>query len=383
MNKFALKITVTAIAACSIFAAVGYNLYNMFNAPERPKPHQIMQAPEVEVVNAIVGQFQASVTGFGEVVPRYELTLSTEVAGQVESLNPSFATGQTVAKGVTLAQLDTTAYRQALASAKANVAEMKQALLEEQRQGEQARQEWLASGITGQPSSPLVLREPQLASAQANYEMAQAEIKKAQQDLAKTSIKAPFEALVVSRSIAPGSYLQTGASVATLYSTDQVEVAIPLTANDWQNLPDYATLTSQAWPVLLTDANTGQQWQGYVGRIEQHLDESTRQRGLIAVVDKPLAQNPPLYPGSFIQAQVAGKELTQLWQLPATALSQDGTIWLVNEQQVLQSFEVSARYQDDQYVYVAPPIEGTQAQVVIRPLSGYTNGMKVHPTQKG
>ncbi len=381
MKKTILYTCATLIAAGSVFGAFAYNLDQMAKAPSLPRPPQVAQAPEVDVVNALAASYQASVTGYGEAMARYQLQLSAEVSGRVDSLNKSFATGRTLAKGAELAQLDSTAYRQALASAQADLADARRALLEEQRQGEQARQEWQASGLKGEPDSPLVLRAPQLAAAQANYEMAKVEVEKAQRDLQKTRITTPFEALVVSREIQPGSYVQTGSQIATLYSTDSVEIEVPLSAADWQNLPDTATLTSQSWPVRLTDATGEQQWQGYVGRVEQHLQSSDRQRSLIVVVEQPLEQNPPLYPGSFVEAEIAGRELASLWQLPTSALSQDGEIWLVDENNTLQSYDVNTRYQDSRHVYVQPPVTGDAGQVLVRPLSSYIPGMRVQAKQ--
>lgn len=381
MKKTILYTLITAIAAGGVFAAVAYNKEQMANNQHPPRPPQLAQAPEVEVFEAEPSRHQASVTGYGEAVAHYQLTLSSEIEGQVEQLSDDFATGKTLAKGAELASIDSTAYRQALATAKATLAEAKEALLEEQRSGKQARQEWQASGLTGEPDSPLVLRAPQLAAAQANYEMAKAELVKAQADLDKTSITAPFEALIVSREIQPGSYVQTGSDIATLYSTDFVEIEIPLTAAQWQNLPAFNQLTEQRWPVTLTDASGTQQWQGYVGRVEQHLDDTARQRSLIVVVDKPLEQRPALFPGSFVAAHIKGRQLDELWQLPASALSQNGEIWLVDQQETLQPVAASARYQDNDYVYILPPEGSSQARVVVRPLSSYTSGMKVQPVK--
>ncbi|MCK2182750.1 efflux RND transporter periplasmic adaptor subunit [Halomonas getboli] len=338
--------------------------------------------PDVSVVEVTAGRYQPRVEGYGEASPHYELELTAQVSGRVESLSDRFASGRVVPAGEPLATLDDKAYQEAVAEAEATLATNRVSLLEEQREGEQARRDWQRSGLNGDPDSPLVLRAPQLAATQADVKQAEQALASAQEDLADTRIEAPFDALVVSRDVAPGSYLQAGGSVATLYSTDRVEIAVALSASEWARLEDPESGEVAPEAVTLSAVDTGQQWQGRVLRSERHLDED-RQRSLIVAVDAPLAQTPALLPGTFLEVSLEGREIDGLWRLPPSALSQAGEIWYLTEGDHLASVAVDPLFSDRDYLYVRPPAElaeGTH-RVVSHPLNSYLPGMVVTPVE--
>lgn len=303
--------------------------------------------------------------------------LTSEVSGQVESLGQNFATGKQFKRGEAVIKINDIDYQQAFSSAQVAVADAKLALLEEQRQGQQARLEWHNSGINGDPDSPLVLREPQLIAAQATFKNAQSQLTKAQRDLDKTVITAPFSALVVSRDVQLGSYLQVGNSIATLYSTDRMEIEIPLSAHQWSSLPNISGAVEGQWPVTLTNTTGDSQWQGYVERVEQHLDNNSRQRALVVVVEQPLAQQTPLFPGTFVTATVQGKALNDLWQLPASAISQNGEVWYIGADGHLATFTAQQQFAQGELSYIKPMAGMDSANIIIRPLNSYVQGMQV------
>lgn len=383
MKLKTLTIAVTLASAASIFAVAAYNGEKMNTVASPVVDQAVPQYPDVAIVEVARRDYRATITGHGEAKPRYQLDLTTEVSGQVETLADRFETGVEFEQGEALVNLNQTDHHQAISSAKASVADAKLALLEEQRQGQQAQKEWKRSGLKGQPDSSLVLREPQLKAAEAKLEKAKRELEKAKRDLSKTTIRAPFNALIVSREVQPGSYLQAGSAIAMLYSTDRIEVSIPMSGNQWLNLPPISSLNKEKWPVELTSTESHNQWRGYVERVEQHLNSASRQRSLIVVVEQPLQQTTPLYAGTFVEAKVQGRKLSELWQLPASAISQTGEIWLVDDKQSLFSVRANKQFEDSNYVYVVPPDDVQQAKVVVRPLNSYVQGMYVQPVVEG
>ncbi|WCE31568.1 efflux RND transporter periplasmic adaptor subunit [Vibrio sp. SCSIO 43137] len=394
MKKHLITIAVTAVSAASIFAAAAFNGSQIEAQKEqesRIQAEQKTNAPavtlqQVEVIEVTAGSYRAHVTGYGEARSRFELTFSSEVNGRVNSVNSQFESGQVVKKGTVLASIDTAPYEQALAEAESNLAQAKLALLEEERQGTQAKSEWEKSGIKGEPASALVLREPQLIKAKKALENAQKAQIKAKEDLSHTQIRAPFDALIVSRDIAPGSYLQTGGTVATLYSVEEMEIKIPLSQSQWGNLPnldnEQLAENPNQWPVSLTSSDGQSGWTGYIRRVEQHLNSSTRQRSLWVVVDKPLEQSTDLYPGSFVRADISGSEKNSLWKLPASAISQQGEIWMVDNAGLLHSYPVQTQFSSGDYVYISP-LSSEKSLVVKRPLNSYKANMLVAAKTEG
>ncbi|WED23762.1 efflux RND transporter periplasmic adaptor subunit [Vibrio sp. JC009] len=392
-----ITITITLISASAIFGAAAYNGSKMPEPKqskaaeeqkmEQPvaKPAAVVQLQKIAVQNTSASSYQAEVTGYGEAHSKYELSYTSEVSGRVKSISKDFETGMVVKKGTILAKIDDTSYQQALANAKADVAQAKLDLLEEQREAVQAKSEWERSGLKGEPDSPLVLHEPQLENAKATLQNAEMALKTAQQDLDNTIVKAPFDALIVTTDILPGSYIQTGTQVATLYSIDNLEIEIPLSGLQWANLPQpsNSTLEKGDWTVTLTSPDSHYEWQGYVDRSELHLNEDTRQRSIVVVVDKPLEQEYQLLPGTFVQASIPGNSMNNLWELPSSAVSQQGNIWTVNSDGLLTKSVADVQFAKQDKVYVSPVTEQPVAQVVKRPLSSFQANMKVTPVVEG
>lgn len=371
------KLAITAMAIASIFAAVGVNNMLAASEDERPPASDPVVVPSVAVTKAVATTQAASVIAYGEVTSRNNLTLTSQVSGQVVYLADKFLSGKQFTKGEVMARIEPVIYQQALASAKSALAEAKLALAQQQQNSEQAKEEWQQSGLGQQAATDLALHKPQLEAAQMKYEMALQQLEKARYDLAQTEITAPFDALVVTRSIQLGSNIQQGAAIAQLQDTALFEVALPLSAQQWQLLPDNYADNNSGLTARITDQTSQHHWQARIDRGESHINKSTRQRALIVAVDQPLQQQTPLFPGSFVKAQLTGERFTGLWQIPASALIDSTRVWQVTEQGVLAYLPVELKFSKGQYAYVKPKEAMASANIVNRPLSSYLEKMKV------
>jgi len=369
------------LALLVLVGVIFYNRHLIADQINRPLPEieHHDKRPDVTVVKVNPRSYSANLTGYGQAVPRYELPLTAQVAGQVTSLGEHFATGALLHKGDILLRMDDVQYRASVAEAESELADAKLAYLEEERQGLQARTEWAASGLSGKPASELVLRKPQLAAADAAVKNKEAALASARSNLAKTIITAPFDCIVISREVTPGSYLQSGSEIATIYSSDTMEIAISLSAKDWHNLPAQSEFGK--WPVAITSVETDDAWTGTISRLEQHLDTETRQRTVIITVPDPLILSPPLLANTFVAVSFPGRATGNLLQLPGSALSQRGEIWYVTSDKALDRFSAEPLFSDSEFIYVeAPAIFEKEDQLVLtHPLSSYLVGMAVNP----
>ncbi|WP_417560221.1 efflux RND transporter periplasmic adaptor subunit [Marinomonas sp.] len=346
-------------------------------------PEKKEEALDVSVISVTASSHEAMITASGIANPRYQLTLNSKVSGEVVKMSDQLEVGQRVKKGDVLVTLSNKELNSAVANAKKTLASAELALKEEIRQGDQARSEWKAAGFKGDPDSDLVLRVPQLANALAEVDSAKATLLEAQDNLKHTQIVAPFDALIISRAIAPGSYLNSGGEVATLYSTDRAEITINLASSDWQKLPDMKTLLNRRTPVFVHSIDSDDQWQGYVIGIDQHINTTTRMRSLIVGVDSPLDQTPSLLPGSFVTTQLEGKAIANLWKLPSTALSQKSEIWYVNDENRLDAFDTTPFFVDSQSIYILAPenLRNRPYLVIKKPFSSYIKNTLVNPSE--
>ena len=231
------KTIATVAGLSSIFLAITINGALSANQQKTPPPKVAPQYPVVSVTAVAAISQRAEVTAYGEVKSRNQLAQTSQVSGQITYLSDKFLTGNTFKKGQLLAEIEPIVYQQALANAQANLADAELALAQEQLNSRQAEEEWQQSGLAGEQASDLVLRKPQLAAAKAKYAMSLKEVEKAQYDLAQTKLRAPFDALVVSKQVQVGSNVQTGTTLADLYDISLFEVALPLSAQQWQLLP--------------------------------------------------------------------------------------------------------------------------------------------------
>ncbi|WP_349342186.1 efflux RND transporter periplasmic adaptor subunit [Marinobacter sp. MMG032] len=385
MSRKTIRIIVLLLAVVFVVAVIIYNSGRMSEyqeALQQTPAARKQESPTVAVVESTAATHQASVKGVGGAEARFDLALNSRVSGQVVAVHDAFESGRLVTSGTTLATLDDSQLRASLESARETLASARVDYLQEQQELQQAQQEWSSSGLTGEPTSPLVLREPQLAAAKAALDSAKQAVAAAEADLASARVKAPFDAIVVSRDIAPGSYIQAGNEIGQLLSAGTVDVAIPLSASDWSMLPSEAELLSGHYPVKLQQNETGKHWNGVVTRVEKSLNTDTRLRSLIVTVEQPLNHVTPLYPGTFLNAQIPGKAVAGLWKLPPSALSQRGEIWTVTEDNLLKAHAANIRFSDTGHIYVEPPEGSKSAKVLVQPLSSYSEGMKVVPQKE-
>lgn len=372
------KIISIAAFAC-IFLAIGINNILSADQQKTPPPQATPQHPIVSVTAASPLSKQAEIAAYGEVTSRNELSITSQVDGQIIYISPKFLTGNTFKKGELLLEIEPIAYQQSLSNALATLADAQLALAEEQLNGEQAQQEWLQSGLASEQASELVLRKPQLAVAKANVTMATSAVAKAKYDLAQTKLVAPFDALVVSKDVQVGTNIQVGTALAQLYDISLFEISLPLSYQQWQLLPTNSAENLKNMRVQLTDETNGATWLAKVDRYEQHINSQNRQRALIAKVERPIELSQPLFPGTFVKAAISGNAIEQLWQLPASALIDNHTVWQVNDDDLLVQLPVNLMFSMNNAVYVQPVNQLSQAKIVNRPLASYLKNMKVEP----
>lgn len=382
------KILVTAIALAALGGTTLFVQANQQGVGGRPPGQASTSMPKgpkissdredvkipLTVFVASPQDVQVSISARGVAKPHFDLTMLSEVSGKITWLSNKFESGYIVKKGEIIAQVEAIDYEQALSEAKEALAEANLNYLEEERQGEQARLEWERSGIKSKPASPLVLREPQMEQVKFALEQAKNAVKSAQKDLNNTKIKAPFDALIVTRSIDVGTYLQAGGEIGEVNSIDRMDFSIPLSKQQWKLVPNLSNeqLQESKIPVELTDTTSDQSWQGYISRIERHIDETSRQRSLVVSVDNPIEKD--LYSGTFVSANITGKVLPNVLKLPQSAISSENTIYFLKEGrlQVKDNFVTIAS--DSEHIYIEPWTD-KEVQIVTYPIATYKNNI--------
>lgn len=348
----------------------------------RPSPVSIKA---VEGTRLKLGRYPVLIRSQGSVQPTLANTLVPEVAGTVVELSDSFVVGGAFERGDRLAQIDRRDYVIALTQANANLAQANAQLQEQIALAERAAADWASLGRRGKPSS-LTLREPQLAAATANRDAAQAQVQRAELDLQRTQIIAPYDGIVSERTVDPGQFVTRGNAIGRIHAISSVDVRLPLSNRQltYLALPS-SKATENSQPDVEFEASIGGEirlWTGKLIRAEG-VDTATQQLNVIARVDDPYAgDESPLRVGQFVQALIAGEVLESVIVIPRSALREEREVLIINADNEIFRRAITVAWSDDRLVAIK---EGLQAGdvLVTTPLSTVADGTPVRATIDG
>ncbi|CUS48695.1 MAG: RND-type efflux system membrane fusion component [Idiomarinaceae bacterium HL-53] len=368
---------VIVVAAVLIANVLG----KMRPEPERSQPKrppvlvevvEVQKAPQTFVVDA-----------YGTVNPRFQTQLVTEVSGRVVNVAPNFVAGGFFDEGDLLLEIDPSDYEAAYEEAKANLARAQAAVAQERALGRVAEAEWRS--IEAGEIPELGLRQPQLASELANLRAAEAQLLRAERNLERTKVRAPFAGLLQAKQVNLGQYVGLGTPVGMFYGTELAEIRVPLTDYDFSFL-DQVLIDSEsaAGPaVILRSEVAGEmrEWRGNLVRTEGVLDPSSRVTYGVVRVQDPYNRlhsrhESPLQFGRFVTAEIQGISVDGLVEIPRYAVNADGNVWIVTEERLLESRSVTSYRIDEQTVFVASGLENGD-RVMTTQLDNPIPGMKV------
>ncbi|MCP3914112.1 MAG: efflux RND transporter periplasmic adaptor subunit [bacterium] len=357
----------------------------MDSRPEPETEARDIVVPLVAVSTVSPRSFKLEVASQGEVRPRTETTLASEVPGRVTFAAPAFEEGGLFAEDDVLLRLDRSELELALVSAEAMVRQAATALERERAEADVAARAYrdLGSG----EASPLALRAPQLAEAEARVAAAEAERDRVELDLARTTIRAPYEGRVRKKHVGLGQVVARGEPLAELYATDAAEVRLLLSDRELArlDLPRLFGAEEGEGPrVELSARFAGREetWLAQVVRTEGELDPQTRMIAVVARVDDPYgrteahAGRAPLYAGLFVSARIDGRTAHDIFVLPRTALRGTDRVHVVVGEGRLAFRSVEILWSDDAQVVVSGGlVEGDV--VVLTPLAAPIEGMRL------
>lgn len=360
-------------------AAIAAGIMIMSKKPPEKKVVE-EQAFLVDAEPVYTEHVEFTVTSQGNVQPKHKTSIATQVSGRVVSIADNFVVGGFFSKGDVLLTLEQDDYQTDLSLAEAELAQAEAALQEELARGKVAAEEWRS--VNGVVPPELGLRKPQLAKEQANVKAAKAKLARAQRNLARTQVVAPYDGIVINRNADLGQFVSTGALIGELYATDVAEVRLPLTDADLAFI-DLESGVAHQNPVTLSAMVGGKlhQWQGILVRSEGVLDTSNRLIYAVVEVRDPYLRNAgdfavPLRFGQFVQAVISGTDARSLIVLPRNLLRLDGTVLVADKNNELQIKQVDIARSSPEFVYIAAGI--TEGDRVVRSaVPNPYNGMPV------
>lgn len=328
----------------------------------------------------------------GKVQASQTANLSAAVAGPVAWISSAMEAGGYVTEGETLLRLDASDYETMLARSEASVqqanAESGHASREYDRMKELAEQR-LASQSQLQDAQRLAeVSIARLADAEANH-------RQAQLDLQRTEIKAPFNAIVETREVELGQYVNRAQSIAVLYGANEVEVRVPLAIRQLGYLDIPLGLQGELPPeqapaVTLTGTYGGAEhhWEGTLVRIEASIDPNSNTVQTIIRVSQPTAtidwtsaeeiKAIPLPIGLYVHADIIGKTVDSLISLPRSVIRNNNQVLVVDAENKMYYREVDIFRLEEENVLISGGILPGE-RVCISPIQAVVDGMAVQP----
>jgi len=236
--------------------------------------------------------WQESRSAVGTLVAIRAVTLASEVTGLVREIH--FDSGAFVRKGDVMVKLDTSTEEAQLASAQAD-AELARATLQRSRSLREAN----------------VSTPADLDAADAKAKQATASVANLHAIIAKKTIRAPFDGRVSIKQVELGQVLAPGTAVASLQSIH------PIYAEFWLPQQALAELRIGMAARLRTDVFTQASWEGTLTTINPEVDINTRNVRVRATFPNTDGR---LRPGMFANVDVLSPERRTVLVIPATAV---------------------------------------------------------------
>jgi RND family efflux transporter MFP subunit len=345
----------------------------------------------VEVLKAEKVDATMTVKGTGTVEASQEVSVIPQVSGEVVFTAPGLDVGGFFKEGAVLFRIEDADYRLALEQAEFSKANAEYELAKIEGQAEIARSEWeLINKDNSTPPNPLVLYEPQLKSAKAALASASAQMEQSSLNLERTEIKAPFSARIRSKNIETGQYVRSGSTAVVLAGTDTAEIAVPLTTEQmrWLNVPRHGErLNGDDATASLDIGGTVHEWKGHVVRSTGEVDQKSRMMQIIVEIKDPYGLKeknegrPSLAAGSFVEVEIKGKRLKDVFIIPRTAFRDDSTVWTMDNENRMKIRKVVPMRIESERIIIEKGISDGDL-IVLTNLSGAADGMKLRIVQK-
>jgi len=350
----------------------------------KPRPVPNIEPPRpvsVEVAPAIRAASRPIVVAYGEVRPGVRTQLVAQVGGRIDSIAPAFIEGGEFAPGEVLLSIENTDYLAAVDERFARLAAAKVDLEQAVADADVARKQ-----LAGQKNpSPLALKQPQVARAEAAVKAAETALSLAQTNLERTQISLPFRGRVQSQSADLGQFVSPGKVLGTVFGTDVAEVRLALTDRQLASLGipiGFSGDTDGALPVVLSGEIGGvtYRWQAALVRLDAAIDPTTRTvYGTVRVQDPygdASIQGMPLAVGLYVDAEIEGRPIIDAIQIAAEGLRAGNEVFVLSGEGLLDIRQVEVVHRNRDTVLLGAGVEAGE-QVIISAIRNPVRGMRL------
>ena len=373
------KLFKRAVLPAAILAITVFTSWQiMATAPKanRSKPEVKIQL--VDTLPVQKSDVQITVSGLGKVIPSHQITLYAEVSGRIEQTISNLVPGTRFDRNDLLAQVESSDYQILVKQQEALLAQAKADLMLEKGQQKIAQLEYKLTGNKLEPAEEaLVLRKPQLASAQAEVDKAQASLDQARLNLQRTLIPAPFDGQLVSSNVNTGTLISSSTELMKIVTTDtfRIELEVPAEQLKWlefSGTDDNVLITSPEW--------SGESRTGRLLAMSPQLNENSRMAKVTIVINDPLALKtenagkPQVLINDLLRAEISGLNISNAVVVPDNLIRNGNQIWVLNNSGTLEIRSISPIFRDSDKAILANDLKDGE-KIVSSYLTTPVNGL--------
>jgi RND family efflux transporter MFP subunit len=388
-----------------IFIAAGVGIAAMMiSNPVKPKHQAVPELVElVDVMTAEMSNRQIVIEAKGTVIPAKQIVVTPQLSGKIISMSPKLVPGGVFRRGDQIIAIDPRDYEIALEASQERVADAIYRLKMEKGQAAVAQQEWklLEDSVpTTEEGKELALRKPQIEKAEASLKAAKSGVRKAEINLSRTRITAPFNSIVLTENVDMGQVVGPQSQVAMLAGTDVywIQVSVPVEYLSKINIPKRMGQKGSEADLIIRSGSLEIKRKGYVVRLLGDIEKAGRLARLLVAVEDPMllkngaSDEQPLLLGSFVEVNIFGEELENIYVLPRKAMRDveetvageginNEWLWVVDEDSRLRFKEVEVAWRLKNEVFVSSGLEGGET-IITNSIPTPIEGLKVEIKKK-
>ncbi|KPK36135.1 MAG: hypothetical protein AMK70_03430 [Nitrospira bacterium SG8_35_1] len=381
MGRNILRLIISLVLIAAGIAGARFLIATKPTVNKRPP---VKMEPLVRTVTLQPEDYALNIPAMGNVIPAREISLETQIAGEVIYLHPDFIEGGMLPGGTKIVQINPKDYELAIMQKQRALSEAEYSLKLEQGHQDVARQEWdllYGDQKTTEVESDLALRKPHLEKVQAEIAAARAELEQAKINLKRTALAAPFNVLVLNKYVDLGSQVTSQERLADLVGTDVFWIQVPLPIERLQRIqmPAGRNETGSRVKIIYREDNVRE---GRVIRLLPDLSKEGRMARLLIEVNDPLdlqtkgKKRPMLLIGEYVRVLIEGETLLDVYRIPRPALHNDSEVWIVDEESRLAIRPVKTIWRDEESVVVQDGFKPGE-RLIVSGLAAPVAGMPV------
>lgn len=407
------------IAQLFVMALILFGAFTAMNKMIASKP-EIAQRPvfpstyTIDSVIAKSAMHQPILTLYGEIVAGRSVDLRSLVSGEVVSISEKLKAGGFVEKGEALVEIDRFSYEGALREAKANEAEIRAKIdennastaLEQSRlisnrdqlelaksdleRIEQLRKKGTATAkqlddralLVSQRAQSVQQSEINIISSKAKLAQQQAaldrilwKIEQSERNLNDTVLEAPFSGTIRSNQIEIGKVVGANDVIVSMYQTNNLEARFVLTDERFGRIQaDSEGLIGRKISVIWAVGGTNHEYSGKIDRIGAEIQSARGGVEIYATIDNN-NNKIKMRPGAFVEVKIPDQAFQNHIALPDTAIYNGETVYIVVDKKLVKKNVLISSY-DGESALIASGIKQGDEVLVTR-ISEVSQGLRV------